>query len=218
MYGITKHAMTRSAMEPRSLLWQEGLEDLEPPGKQVRPDLEVTFPINMLSKVHAVDVGMCCPYKGSYTGRLSVEQRHTVADNGDIPLDLHKKRAITRVNEKNLKYKELCDNRHITFIPFIMYTTGMIHEDGEKFLKSLAKHAEEARNIPANTLLKYYYKILNFTVIKEAARIIYAKSLESVTVGRYSNVRTRSAIREGNAIAYDVANPPLYVGPVFRNL
>ena len=212
LHSITKHAMTRSAQEPRWLLYQENVES------QVRPDLEVSFPINMLNKVHAVDIGMCCPYNGSFSGSLSVEQGHTIANNGTIPVDLHLKRACDRVKKKNNIYKELCDNRHFTFVPFIIYTTGMIHNDGVSFLKSLAKHASEARNVPVNTLLKYYFKILNFTMIKEAARIIYAKSLESVTVGRYSNVRTRSAIREGNVLAHEIANPQLFVGPAFRNL
>ncbi len=43
-----------------------------------------------------------------------------------------------------------------TFVPFVMYSTGRIHKDAMAFLKKLARHAHDVRNIPEATLLKYY--------------------------------------------------------------
>ncbi len=95
-----------------------------------------------------------------------------------------------------------------------MYSTGKIHKEGMNFLKSHAKHGEDARHISQGTLLKYYIKLLNFALIKQVSYTIYAKSIESLNVGKHVNVRTRTAIRVGNLCANEIANPPLVVNPV----
>ena len=54
---------------------------------------------------------------------------------------LENKIANQRKTVKESKYKEICKQRNITFVPFIMYSTGKIHKEGMAFLRSLAKHA-----------------------------------------------------------------------------
>ncbi len=213
LYQIAKHAMaTKVVQEPRFLLHRPIAKN------QVRPDLQVNFPVKMVSKTHALDITLCCPFSGSRSGQLFVN--HKVAANGD-PIILDKKLeddiANYRKVTKDSKYKQLCNDRSITFVPFVMYSTGRIHKDAMAFLKKLARHAHDARNIPEATLLKYYIKVLNFTLIKEAANTIYIKSLESVSADRFSNVRSKTAIRIGNLQAFEIANPPLAINPVFRN-
>ena len=118
---------------------------------------------------------------------------------------------------KEKKYKAICKQRNITFIPFIVYSTGKIHKDGMAFLRSLAKHAQDVRQISQDTLVKYYVKCLNFALIKQVSYSIYAKTVESMTVGGHVNVRTNKVIRVGNLSANEIAHPPLVVNPVYRN-
>ncbi len=61
-------------------------------------------------------------------------------------------------------------------------------------------------------------KLLNFTLIKEAARIIYIKSVENNALVRNANFNMRNMIRVGNQIANEISNPPLVVHSVERTV
>jgi hypothetical protein len=58
--------------------------------------------------------------------------------------------------------------------------------------------------------------LLNFALIKEAARTILVKSIENDARHRNANFNMRNTIRVGNQIANEVANPPLVVYAVER--
>ncbi len=58
-----------------------------------------------------------------------------------------------------------------------MNTTGKIHEQGLSFLKKMARNASEHRDIPFETLLKYYIKVLNFALLKNIAKVICLKAV-----------------------------------------
>ena len=143
-------------------------------------------------RIHALDLAICCPFGGSQSGKLTVDYRMKQGETA-LPAGFENRIANNRKGEKVKKYKRVCTERGVKFVPFIMYSTGKIHKDGMSFLRSLAKYGHEARQISQDTLLKYYIKLLNFALIKQVSYTIYAKSIESLNVGRH--VSTRTAIR-----------------------
>jgi len=207
LYQICKHAMARTIQEPRFLLYQPNART------QVQPDVETSFFVNMVQKTHALDLAICAPFEGSQSGNLVVNYRMKQGENA-LPVGFENKIANNRKSEKVRKYKRVCAHRNVKFVPFIMYSNGKIHKDGMSFLRSIAKYGHDARHISQATLLKYYIKLLNFALIKQVSYTIYAKSIESLNVGRHANVRTRIAMRVGNLCANEIANPPLVVDPV----
>ena len=76
----------------------------------------------------------------------------------------HDKRAVTKQPSKSNLYREACRVKNCVFVSFIMLYT--IHEQGLSFLKKMARNASEHREIPLETLLKYYIKVLNFALLK----------------------------------------------------
>ncbi len=200
LHRIAKHAMARSIQEPKGLLFVPGATS------QVRPDLGVNFlSSEFVDVTYAVDVTVTCPFNGSQKGVPKVEY----TDNGGkLPKDLHDRRANNRKAEKITKYKTICRNKGITFVPFVMYSTGKIHKDAISFLTKLANHAEEVRGISATTLLKYYIKLLNIVLIKQIARVVCLKTLECNFPAASGINQT---IRTGNVVALDMAIPQLAV-------
>ncbi len=62
-----------------------------------------------------------------------------------VPPGLENKIANNRKNMKEKKCKTICKQHYITFVSFIMYSTGKIHKDVTAFLRSVAKHAQDVR-------------------------------------------------------------------------
>ena len=139
--------MVKSVQEPQYLLHQPDVD------KQKRLDLLCVIPENMIDVSNGLDMSMVGPFSGSRIGKPFVN--HNVAANAAIPKDLEDRKAIARKTEKINKYEALCQARGITFVPFIMNTTGKIHEDAMKFLKKLAIHGHEVRDIPVQILMNY---------------------------------------------------------------
>ena len=84
-------------------------------------------------------------------------------------------------------------------VPFGINSTGnKVHRDGVLlFLTKLANHASEARGLSATTLLQYDYKLLNVALIKQVARVICLKPLESVSPASYAIGGMDHQIRTG---------------------
>ncbi len=187
--------------------------------QQVRPDLEVAFPILPSNNVtFAVDLSICCPFEGSQVGAPVVSIQNSIDnDNANgVPKNYENKIANKRVSEKKNKYDRICKQKGCRFVPFIMYSTGRIHKHACKFLYQLANHAKDIRNLPQNTLMNYYVKLLNFALIKEATHTICVKSHEIGSYMRNANSNVRAEIRVGNNNANEIANPPIVVYPYAR--
>ncbi len=214
LFDITKHAMVpRSIQEPTFLLHQPNVT------KQIRPDLEVAFPIQMVRKTFAADIQICCPFAGSSAGKPIVAYKYLENDPDNLPPPAFEDKIInSRVKEKRKKYETICKQRSITFVPFLMYSTGKIHKDAISFLGKLADHSHEVRRIPKKTLVNYYVKLLNCALIKEVSRTIYIKSLDNASTERRANINRRHAIRVGNELTNDIANPRLVVYPPERTI
>ena len=200
LHRIAKHALARSVEEPKHLLHIPGA------ATQLRPDLAVTFVTSdQVEVTYAVDVTITCPFDDSQIGVPKV----AFNGHGELPKDLHDRRANVRRTQKLQKYKQTCTNKGIAFVPFVLYSTGKIHKEAVSFLTKLANHAEESRGISATTLLKYYIKLLNAALTKQVARVVCLKSLESVSPA--SSISLDQRIRTGNIVALGIACPQIAV-------
>ena len=88
-----------------------------------------------------------------------------------------------------------------------MYTTGRIHSHGLSLLRRMARHASELRNIPEQVLFKYYIKVLNFTLLKHLAKIVYLKATcnaDAKSVRQSSNTTLRAV----NRLVYTMSEQP----------
>ncbi len=180
LYLCCKHAMTYAQEEPAHLF--------PTADASLRPDLLVSFPIDLENKTFALDVTLVCPFTGAQKGQLALP----LSDNQDAKLcDVH---ARNRAKLKRDKYGQVCKDRGIEFVPFVMYTTGKIHSDAKSFLKKLASHAAEQRKIPEGVLYRYYLKMLSVTLVQRIGYTIRTRAMACTT----NNYRVRQFLRNGN--------------------
>ncbi len=128
--------------EPESMLRIEGAE------KQVRPDIGATLLSKGMQHVrYAIDVGLTSPFMGSKEGKLEVDHNPTK------PELTHNKRAMDRKQSKTNLYRNACRIKNCIFVPFIMHTTGKIHNrNGLNLLRIMVRNASEHQDIPEQTL------------------------------------------------------------------
>ncbi len=123
---IASHAQSPCILEPQDLLHNPDA------ATQIRPDMVMDIAAsNMTHKKYAIDVSIVCPFDGSKSGKLQITRT-------DDNMPKYNANAENKASTKNNKYKKLCDDRGIVFIPFIIYSTGKIHNDGLKLLQKLA--------------------------------------------------------------------------------
>jgi hypothetical protein len=185
-----------------------------------RPDIYVKFGDNVeINKPYAVDLTVVCPFIGSESGRLSVPDKPK--DTASVQVHdrfretllqannkIHEKRAEEAKKEKVRKYGDLCKNIGVEFVPFVITSTGKIHSEGISFLKKLASHASEVRNIPFGILFKYYKKILSVSLIKQVTHTIYTKAIARLSRNNSNNLD--DVIRDTNILAAEEGNPHLF--------
>ncbi len=197
LYRITKHANTRSIREPVNLLFDPQAEH------QLRPDLQVTLaPTTECPNVRnfAVDLSLVCPFKGSASGNLSIGV-NVPNDHEQITKKHINQRANVRRATKITRYEAKCQAKDTIFVPFIIYTSGMIHADGYKFLRQLAMHAANTRNASdPNPFFHYYLKVMNISLLKLVANTVFAKSIAHFSQNAYN---AREHLRLGNKAVYD---------------
>ncbi len=147
-------------------------------------------------------MSIVCPFDGSKSGKLQITRT-------DDNMPKYNANAENKASTKNNKYKKLCDDRGIVFIPFIIYSTGKIHNDGLKLLQKLATHAETIREIPSESLMKYYMKRLNIALIKKVSYTIKMKAVASLSnvLGRRT-MSNQNNIRIGNFLALESVSEP----------
>lgn len=82
-------------------------------------------------------------------------------------------KADDRAEIKYKKYSEQYnDLQGMTFVPFVIYTTGKIHKKAQRFLEKRAEHAAERRFIAPSVLKNYYTKLLSVALIKRIGYVI----------------------------------------------
>ena len=108
----------------------------------------------MLQARFEIDVGPTAPFEGSQGGNIFVDLHPTK------PELTHDKRTVAKQQSKSNLYREACRVKNCLFVPIIMHTTGIIHEQSLRFPKKMARNASEHhRDIPFETLLKYYIEV-----------------------------------------------------------
>jgi hypothetical protein len=116
------------------------------PDSNNRPDITVVDPPGSVYKTMVIDVGITGPLTGynydGYHPYAGVAANSMVAD---------KKRKYTRNGALE---------NELQFLPFIMESTGMMHEEASAFLLRVAKIASETRKIPLGTMYNYFLKRL----------------------------------------------------------
>jgi hypothetical protein len=197
LYQLLVQALAMDVIqEPESMLRIEGAN------KQLRPDIGATLLSKDMQHVrYAIDVGLTSPFIGSREGKIEVDHHPTK------PELTHNKRAFDRKQSKLDKYQEVCRLKNCVFIPFIMYTTGKIHKNGINLLRTMARNASEHRDIPEQTLFKYYIKVLNFTMIKSVAKVICLKAVCSVDT-KSARQGTNATLRAVNKLVLSMSEQP----------
>lgn len=74
--------------------------------------------------------------------------------------------------KKNTTYYDIADQNNLSFLPFIMETTGRMHPRAVTLLRSCAKLAEESLKIPKATLYGYMIKNISCVLQKRIAQVI----------------------------------------------
>ena len=191
LFSCCKHAMTYAMEEPANMFIDAD--------NRTRPDLKVAFSKNMVTTTFALDLTIVSPFEGTGKGDLKVS-------NPDHP-HLCDVRAVKAAADKTRKYKLPCQQRHIEFVPFVMYTTGKLHDEGYKFLERMAAYAEERRKVPKAILMRYYLKILSVCLIRRIGYTIASRATASFS----RNYNVREAYRQGNELAVEVGGSRVMV-------
>ncbi len=114
-------------------------------------------------------------------------------------------RAMDRKQSKTNLYRNACRIKNCIFVPFIMYTTGKIHKNGLNLLRIMARNASEHRDIPEQSLFKYYIKVLNFTLLRNIAKVICLKAVCSVDA---KSARQGATLRAVNKLVHIMSEQP----------
>jgi len=133
-----------------------------------RPDLSITNPPNSIHRKFLIDVGITNPLEGAQSGNPHGPQSRRSAQ---VPGQAAKK----YFNTKNATYLPLCNQLDFGFLPFILGSSGCIHDKGKSFLRELAQMAEGYHKIPAATLYFYYVKKISVCLQRSLATCINSK-------------------------------------------
>ena len=198
LYRITKHANSRSLMEPEGWLYKPDTNEHVVPDLQVKLSSTTQYPS---TRTFAVDLSLACPFKGSESGNIAIPAEPK--DHEKITGNEIHKLALIRKKTKIAKYGPACGT-HTTFVPFIITTTGKIHSDGYKFLELLADHAAETRNeLDSTPFFHYYLKLMSVELMKLNAKLLYCKSVAVFSRNIQNPV---DHLRKGNLAVYNEWN------------
>ncbi len=71
----------------------------------------------------------------------------------------------------------------------------------------MARNASEHRDIPEQTLFKYYIKVLNFTLLRNIAKVICLKAVCSVDA-KSARQGTNATLRAVNKLVHTMSEQP----------
>lgn len=100
------------------------------------------------------------------------------------------------------KYADKCRLSSMTFIPFVVYTTGKFHQSATAFLQDLAEVAADRRHISAKVIYNYYLKVMSVCLVNRIGYIISAKTSGWMS----NNTNLVEAYREGNSRALAIGD------------
>jgi hypothetical protein len=161
LQNCCKHAFAPCIEEPSKTFVGENVSNL-------RPDLIANISVKSTPEVnYAVDLTIVSPFSGVQRGVLQQPSNEEVL--------LPDKKANEAAEKKNKKYVKVCSDHGFTFVPFVMYTTGKLHQDAVKFLGLLAEQAAAKRHIASSIIQNYYVKLLSVCLVKRIGYVISTK-------------------------------------------
>lgn len=161
-FSLCKDYMAYAVEEPQGALL--GLPDGSPDDR--RPaDVFVAFSYKGISRHYAIDISIVCPFDGAASGKL------TVADPNDLD-----KRANEAAERKKRKYSEACKAAGMTFVPFIIFSTGKIHKDALRFIDQLCDYASECKGVAKGILRGYFLKMISVQLVKRIGYTINTRA------------------------------------------
>jgi len=137
------------------------------PNSNKRPDLSIDNAQELDSgedrtRRLILDFSLTGPLPGSRSGVLKNPPSAGVQDRA----------ADKAFAKKNSDYYDLADQNNLSFLPFIMETTGRIHPRAVTLLRSCAKSIEESRKIPKAILYGWIIKNISCVLQKRIAQLI----------------------------------------------
>jgi hypothetical protein len=123
-----------------------------------------------------IDFTFACPWEGSRSGNI---------DNGRLTAAAAKlvgRAAKIRYNGKMKKYEKVINRFHeadlnrnvetFTVVPFVMETTGFIHEKGIELLEKIAHRRQQMKRHHKKDSLSYFLNLLSVCYHTQMARAI----------------------------------------------
>jgi hypothetical protein len=170
---------------------EQGIFQSNNPNDSSRPDITVyNFPKCPMGRV-ALDVTVVAPLIGAENGVVRVPNSADAADK------LYTQLLKNRYNGKVNKYKDRSEAAGYNFYPIVVTTTGTLHAETRKFLKSLCRHASEYKRIPASRLYNVVIRRLEIALQNGVARAItrrihrlnpHSQEMDTNPTFRYENI------------------------------
>ena len=108
----------------------------------------------------------------SLTGPLPGNQSGILIDPPLLSADVEDRAANKAFDKKNSMYYDRADQNNLSFLPFIMETTGRMHPRAIKLLRSCAKLAEDSHKISKAILYGFMIKNISCVLQKRIAQLI----------------------------------------------
>jgi hypothetical protein len=147
----------------RNRVEELGCFQLGVPDNNRRPDLSIMEgPISELKTV--TDVQITCPINGAGGGAENMERERGVLTREHA---LEKGRSANRAAASKIgKYRNVCEQNRLGFIPLIFESTGYMHTSLVKLITDGAKHAADVKKIDQGVLKRYALKLLSVKLQK----------------------------------------------------
>lgn len=138
-------------------------------GTDKRPD--ITFAPNTLTSqaLHG-DVTITHPLAGRNNPQCNNQSAALLSKSGWA--------AENAVSVKNRKYKAACARDDSKFTALVFESSGYMHPDVLRLVKTIADHAAEIRKIPAHVLYRYHINCLSVILHRSVAKAMIKRSAQ----------------------------------------
>src|SRR6185312_1277857 len=168
--------------------------------KYSRPDISINNPNNLqhntgrqpIQKV-IIDVSFTCVLEGVQDGKIkSASNRNNAMKVGS--------KAHTRYEDKIRNYQRLiqalprqASPRNYKTLPFVIQSTGLIHNSSLDLLERMAKSASNVKRIPSTNMFTYFKRRISCCLAKNLARIINSRGHRIISHSAFREDRSFDA-------------------------
>lgn len=166
------------------LFWAGFFVTVEPRNmfdNNLRPDLRLNNPppsVSREGRALAMDISVASLLPGTSLGTIPREGSGATSATMSLAQAKDVNRHLTkRVDEKNRKYHPSTAAAGTEFLALVFGTSGRMDKGLTDFIRKVSKVASEERQIPADTLYRYWIRSISFRFQKELAASIVRKSI-----------------------------------------